>query len=37
MPGIELLLWVHAGGESLPGLVWRREVERGLFMHDTQI
>jgi lysozyme len=28
----EFSRWVHAGGESLPGLVRRREAERILFM-----
>lgn len=28
----ELLRWVHAGGQRLPGLVRRREAERNLFI-----
>lgn len=30
--GDQFLLWVHAGGEILPGLVTRREKERALFL-----
>ncbi|WP_148245216.1 glycoside hydrolase family protein [Enterobacter asburiae] len=33
----EFLRWVHAGGESQPGLVRRREAERKLFMPDNNI
>ncbi len=32
--GLELRRWVHAGGEKLPGLIYRRQVEMELF-RDT--
>lgn len=30
--GMELARWVHAGGQVLPGLVRRREVERAMWL-----